>query len=97
MQNWYTKSKKYAQSDSEVEEYDLSEIIEPYWIPVESSFIKEVGYSESLEIFEIRFKNGRKYTYRDIPKGVFNEFMDSDSKGRFYSNVIKPMYRLVRR
>jgi hypothetical protein len=96
MLNWYKKSKiivtaETAEMDEEVEEVTRSD-----WVSVDSSCITDVAYHDLSEIFEIRFKNGREYTYMGLPKGVYEEFMASDSKGRFYNSVIKPVYRLIR-
>lgn len=94
MLNWYEKSKKIATSEMSIK--DIEEISQSKWIPVESSFITDVAYYEPLGMFEIKLKDGHEYSYAGIPKDIFDEFMGSESKGRFYSKVIKPIYKLIR-
>ena len=83
MTNWYKKAQEFeVSSDEEVS-------LNPRWIPVDSSFITHVSYNENLEIFEVKLRNGTQYTYINVPKDVYNDFMDAESKGRFFNDVIK--------
>jgi len=93
MSNWYKKAKIIL---SRLSDENFEEITKERWIPVDSSFITDVAYSELNGYLDIRFEKGAEYTYADIPKGVFKEFMKSESKGQFYNNVIKPFYKMVK-
>lgn len=55
-------------------------------LPVESSTIAEIGYSPVLRI---RFKSGGTYDYYGVPLHIFQGFLDSNSKGKFFYNNIK--------
>ena len=81
--NWYRKAKK---------EEDIDDIFPSKWKEVDSSFIDAAAYYEPLGMFEVKFKNGTEYSYRDVPKDVFDEFMKSPSKGEFFNRVIKEKY-----
>jgi hypothetical protein len=75
-----------AKSQKDVDE------LKDNWIPVESSFITHVSYYEPLGMFEIKLKDGSKYSYKNVPKKVFRGFMRATSKGQFFNRVIKPKY-----
>ena len=62
------------------------------WIPVDSSFITHVSYYKPLGMFEIKLKDGSKYSYRDVPEKVFKAFLRAPSKGKYFNRVIRPQY-----
>ena len=89
--SWYSKTKD-ATEDMSNEEFE--EAFGSYLKPVESECISHVGYYEPLGILEVRFRrSGQKYTYSGIPKEIYEELMDSKSKGEFYNRVIRPKYK----
>jgi len=57
------------------------------WIYVQSSFIQCVAYFEPLKLFEVKLKNGKTYEYSNISKELFDQFMASDSKGKFLNKI----------
>jgi hypothetical protein len=59
---------------------------------VESSMIDEVAYQSGSELLFVRFKNGSLYSYEDVPKHLFDELLNSESKGKFFTNNIKKDY-----
>ena len=59
---------------------------------VTSSTIVSAGYAAQSEILEIEFKSGGIYQYYNVPESVYQEFMASDSKGKFLHVYIKPTY-----
>lgn len=81
--NWYRKSRV-------VEEIDGVDVSSK-WIPVDSSFIDAFAYYEPLQRLEVKMKN-REYIHNGVPVKVFKEFMASNSKGKFYNEVIKKNY-----
>lgn len=64
--------------------------------PVESSNVASVGYSTSLRALEIEFTRGAIYRFLDVPVGVYQAFLASDSKGHFIAEQIRGHYRFVR-
>jgi len=89
--SWYKKSKDETSGWTEKE---FEKEFGSYMKPVESECISEVGYYEPLGILEVRFKrSGQKYTHKDVPKKVYEDFMDAKSKGEFYNRVIKTRYK----
>ena len=55
-----------------------------------STCIKGIGYKKGGVV--VAFTNGKTYLYPEIEREVFNAFLMSDSKGRFYNNVFKGIY-----
>ena len=59
---------------------------------IESSFISELGYDESTK--ELVVVMGKPYTYKNVPKQTFERFMQAESAGKFFNQVIKFGYSL---
>lgn len=60
-------------------------------ITVDSSNLVSVGYDEEASILEVEFNSGL-YQYFGVPAYVFEELMNSDSKGSYLHRNIKKMY-----
>lgn len=65
-------------------------------ISVQSSDIREIGYDESLLILEIVFKEGSIYQYLDVPGVIYEEFIQSSSKGKYFHAHVKNKYRFIK-
>lgn len=61
-------------------------------LQVQSSAILAIGYDAQTLQMCIEFKQGKVYTYCDVPKNFFDTFMFYASKGRFYDLFIKDKY-----
>jgi len=61
-------------------------------IKVESSNIESIGYDEESKTLIVEFKSGSTYSYIGVPSIVFKKMLESDSKGRFLNNNIKPTF-----
>lgn len=59
---------------------------------VESSNIDYVEYHKEDSSLEVGFKNGRVYAYLDVAKPVYDDFILSESKGKFFNTYIKESY-----
>jgi len=59
---------------------------------VSSSAIAAVGYSEKMQELVIRFTNGKKYSYLDVPPSVYKRLMSASSKGRHFNQNIRYQY-----
>jgi len=63
-------------------------------IPVVSSNISSVGYDSENQILEIEFRESKLvYQYFRVPMQVYNEFIRSDSLGKYFNQKIKDIYR----
>ena len=96
--NWYDKSviaNTYPSDLTEKEYQDFLDIIEdsgPFFTPVDSSWMKGINYFEPREWLTIQLKDGREYTFANVPKSVYEEFIDSKSKGAFFNKIIRKNY-----
>lgn len=55
---------------------------------VKSSALLSVGYEDSTQILQVRFKDGRVYEYEQVPPIFYMEMMTAPSIGRyFFENI----------
>jgi len=65
------------------------------WGAVKSSWITDVSYNESNKNMDIRLKNGKEYTFEDVPQKVYDDFMEAKSKGEYFNRIIRKQYRSI--
>ncbi len=61
-------------------------------ISVDSKAISAVGYLRKAKLVVIQFSNGQKWFYKDVPRDVYMEMMESSSVGKYYARKIKGQY-----
>lgn len=61
-------------------------------VPVDSSLLVSIAYSAEQMLLELEFKSGRVYQYDDVPRGVYEELLAADSKGRYFNEVIRDAF-----
>ena len=83
MISWY----KLAHEDD-----DLIKELDNSFIDVHSSFIDSIAYYDAASVLDVRLKNGKKYTFMDVPHDVYKQLMDSPSKGEFFNRSILNRY-----
>lgn len=59
---------------------------------VSSSAISFIDYDELSQILTIIFVKTGKYTYPNFPKSLYEQFLASSSKGKFYNRHIRDKY-----
>lgn len=68
-------------------------------IVVASSNIEAIGHTENVDKKEtlfIRFKNGSCYEYQDVPLKIYTDFLNSESKGRYFHQHISGQYSFTK-
>jgi hypothetical protein len=60
--------------------------------PVDSSVIASIGYNVIHRTLEIEFKSGKVYRYESVPAYVYDELIDTKSKGQYFSYYIRGQY-----
>lgn len=55
--------------------------------PVSSSHIKAIGYDEATKVLRVEF-NQATYEYKDVPKNLYEQIMNADSKGRALKEAV---------
>lgn len=63
-------------------------------IPIVSSNIKSIGYSAN--ILRIEYTYGAIYDFLNVPQNIFDEFLKSESKGKFFHSQINKKYQSVK-
>ena len=61
-------------------------------IKVDSSMIYAFGYDEQQQVLEVVFKRNGVYRYRNVPKEVYEQLLNSSSKGSYMRDLIIDMY-----
>ena len=64
--------------------------------PVESSAISSVGYDRGRETLEVEFRSGTIYRFFDVPSEIYEDFLRSSSKGRFFGRKIRGQFDSTR-
>lgn len=59
------------------------------WISLDSSAIHTVRYQRRLHILEVKFTHGGHYHYESVPPHIWREFLQSESKGRYFVQYIR--------
>lgn len=66
------------------------------WTLVESSVFQAAAYAESRAWLYLLFRSGEIYRYFDVPRWQYQEFLTSDSKGRYFGHNIRGQFRYER-
>lgn len=62
------------------------------WNSVVSSNIQSVRYDPNEQILQIRFRDSGVYEFTSVPQNVYNAFVNSASKGKFFHANIRGTY-----
>jgi hypothetical protein len=57
-----------------------------------SSVMNEIEYDPRSGDLDIRFVNGRRYRYSDVPPELYNHLIEAESKGAFFNVHIRDAY-----
>ncbi|ABR91679.1 Uncharacterized conserved protein [Janthinobacterium sp. Marseille] len=63
---------------------------------VASSNLTSIGYDEPSQTLEVEFSSGAIYQYYNVTVVLFEQLMQSPSKGQFLSMYIKNVYPFSR-
>lgn len=69
------------------------------WLPLESKLLAAASYAAPRRILYLRFHSGEVYRYFLFPADQYQEFLDADSRGRYFLAHIRnhfPYERLHR-
>ena len=62
--------------------------------PIDSSAIASAGYDDDRGALEVKFRSGRVYLYKQVPRGVYEELITSSSAGRYLNEAIRANYEV---
>ena len=61
---------------------------------VESRAIRSVDYDAESRTLFVRFReSGELYAYLEVPATEYDAFLAAESKGRFFAERVRPVYR----
>lgn len=67
------------------------------WIETpDSSNIARFSYDNASGVLSIEFKKGGTYQYFDVPESAYSGMRAADSKGQYFTQYIKGVYRYAR-
>jgi hypothetical protein len=59
---------------------------------VDSSMLVAVGYDEKTSEMRVIFKTGDTYRYLNVPKSVYKELLEAESKGSYMKTHVIDVY-----
>lgn len=68
----------------------------PQLSPVDSTSIAAIGYDATERTLWVRFVTGATYRYSDVPPATYEEFLEAESKGRYFNSEIRDAYSFER-
>ena len=57
--------------------------------PVTSSNIKAVGHDKKERVLDVAFHSGSEYTYKNVPRSLYDRLLKAKSPGKFFNKHIK--------
>lgn len=63
---------------------------------VVSSNINDIAYDPQSRVMSVTFRDGSTYQYLDVPIGVYERFIASDSKGGYFAGRIKGKFSAIK-
>ena len=68
----------------------------PEMIYVDSSNIEAVGYDAGSQELHVQFLGGGRYVYHQVPRYIFDDFLNASSKGSFLNREIRNVYQFTK-
>lgn len=65
-------------------------------IAIQSTSIAFIGYEPETLTLRIVFREGGTYDYHGVPEMVYQQFISSPSKGKYYVHWIKGRFNQLR-
>jgi KTSC domain-containing protein len=60
------------------------------WVTLDSEMLSAAAYDAEKQMLYLRFrKTGDVYRYFELPKENYQEFLDTESRGRYFLNHIR--------
>lgn len=64
--------------------------------PVKSSNIEAIGYDSDLKLLVVKFKDGGRYIYPNVPADVHARFISAESAGKFFHSDIRTAFQATK-
>jgi hypothetical protein len=66
------------------------------WQYLESKLLAASAYESGKQILWLRFRSGDVYRYFDFPEQQYREFLEAESRGRYFLSCIRNHFRYER-
>jgi hypothetical protein len=66
------------------------------WQAFESKLLASSAYDATKHTLYLRFHSGEVYRYFEFSQEQYREFLDADSRGRYFLNHIRNQFRYER-
>jgi len=66
------------------------------WQPLESKLLSSAAYDAENRILYLRFRSGDVYRYFAFPPEQYQQFLDAESRGRYFLANIRNQFRYER-
>jgi hypothetical protein len=66
------------------------------WQSLESQLLAASAYDAERHILYLRFRSGAGYRYFEFPDGQYQNFLDAESRGRYFLSHIRNQFRYER-
>lgn len=62
------------------------------YVPVTSSNVAALAYSNETQTLGVKFLNGSEYHYQNVPSDVYTNMLSAESVGKFLHQNVKGIY-----
>lgn len=66
------------------------------WLPIESKMFTAGAYDAGRRTLYLRFSSGEVYRYFCFPVNQYREFLNAESRGRYFLSHIRDHFRYER-
>jgi len=66
------------------------------WQPIESKMFLSMAYDKEKRVLYLRFRSGDVYRYFEFPEEQNHEFLNAESRGRYFMSRIRDRFRFER-
>ena len=66
------------------------------WLTIDSKMLSSLAYDAEKQILHLRFRTGEVYRYFDFPGENYQEFLDAESRGKYFLSNIRDRFRYER-
>ena len=66
--------------------------MESRWTHLTSSILEAIAYDPTRKRLLLRFRTGAVYEYENVPPVIYEEMLSAPSKGRYFSEYVRPDY-----
>ena len=63
------------------------------WQPLESEMFASAAYDAQSQTLYLRFRSGDVYRYFGFPEAQYPDFLNADSRGRYFLKYIRDSFR----